>query len=178
MLQCGWTSLEAWANYLHVLSISASFCINVKMFRWHSATAPYCVAPRGFCFAEGNWTVGGARQAQTLEKSPARSSSMPQHRSARQKSQTLNKDRLDSRLQVNLQGWKKFAWFPLTMHFKITIYNFLCCLTEYLLCCPVYFILTTGFFKTFLGAWSSFAFSTVEIHAPHRCMGNVNGYRG
>ena len=123
-------------------------CENVQMTQRH---CPLLRSPQRFCSAEGNWTVGGARQTQTLEKSPARSSSMPQHTSARQKSQMLNKDRMDGRLQVNLQGWIKFAWFPLVMHFKITIYNLLCCLTENLLCCPVYCIPTTGFFKRFFG---------------------------
>lgn len=102
---------------------------------------------------------------------------LPCH-STRQKSQTLNKDRVDGRLQVNLQGWKKFAWFPYAMHFKITIYNLLCCLTENLLCCLVYFIPTTDIFKTFLGVWSCFSFTAIKIHALHKCMGNVNGYRG
>lgn len=94
------------------------------------------------------------------------------------KFQTLNKDKLDDRLHANLQGRETFASFPLRMPLKIATNDLLCCLRENLLCYPVHFIPATGFFKTFLGTWSCFSVTAVRIHVLHRCMGNVNGYRG
>lgn len=96
---------------------------------------------------EGNGAVGVQGRNERLEK-PC--SPFLQGTAAQGEVLNTEQTRMDGRLQVNQQGWKEFAWSPIMMHFKITIYGVLLSNRELALLSR--HTPTTGFFKAFLGA--------------------------
>lgn len=126
---------------------------------WHS--------PRGFCSAEGKQTVGGARKAQTLEKSPTHYSSVPQLRKCKAEVPNIGQRQDGWQVASKSAGTEKVCMVSSWDAFQN--YNLQFALLSSLL------YTNYGFFKTFLGACSCFSFTAIKMHALHRCMGNVNG---